>query len=429
MEIIRELGKSYLIIEDRTGNEDVYQRKMITDNHIKNIPECRISLNNNTGVLRYDITNMRSIKRIYSEKRMSFEDLCELVSQIADVFAYMSSYLMDETRFIMNPEYLYRDMETETLKLIYVPFDVDKAVSSGFSELSDFFLDKIDHKNEHAVNIAYQFYKMSKEPLFSLIGFCSLIEKEQLSCSLQEDESERAIDQNVSPIVFEDDYMSEINESEDAGNSSITRVSWISSLIAAIVGILLYAAYIILKGVTIYASYLILLSILAGIICVGLSVRNIVLIVLTRKEDSIEIPREPVTIDDYWGKGEAESPKSINTSTEAFEDEETTFFDIEVKKTIHYIRWTEESIDYNKEIASYPFVIGKKREEVDCYISDSSISRQHASIDERFGKLYLKDLNSTNGVFVNGSRIKPDEEVEIAENDEIYFGKVPVTVV
>ena len=51
------------------------------------------------------------------------------------------------------------------------------------------------------------------------------------------------------------------------------------------------------------------------------------------------------------------------------------------------------------------------------------VSRMHAQIDEAQGRLYLYDLNSTNGTFVNGQRIK-SEEYEIKEGDEIQIGNV-----
>ena len=44
-------------------------------------------------------------------------------------------------------------------------------------------------------------------------------------------------------------------------------------------------------------------------------------------------------------------------------------------------------------------------------------------IDESQGKLFLYDLNSTNGTFLNGQRLKAEER-EIKEGDEIQIGNV-----
>lgn len=65
--------------------------------------------------------------------------------------------------------------------------------------------------------------------------------------------------------------------------------------------------------------------------------------------------------------------------------------------------------------------IGKSKKN-QCVFSNGSVSRQHAvlnlSADERTG--ILKDLNSTNGTFVNGKRIFGDTQVTVS--DKIMFG-------
>ena len=71
----------------------------------------------------------------------------------------------------------------------------------------------------------------------------------------------------------------------------------------------------------------------------------------------------------------------------------------------------------------FPCVLGSRQDCVDILLNDRSVSRMHAQIDEAQGRLYLYDLNSTNGTFVNGQRIK-SEEYEIKEGDEIQIGNV-----
>lgn len=74
-------------------------------------------------------------------------------------------------------------------------------------------------------------------------------------------------------------------------------------------------------------------------------------------------------------------------------------------------------------IDKLPFVIGKKRDEVDYTLEDRSASRLHARILEENGCIYLEDLNSTNGTFKNGLRMQPYEKRRLEKDDEICFGK------
>jgi len=57
----------------------------------------------------------------------------------------------------------------------------------------------------------------------------------------------------------------------------------------------------------------------------------------------------------------------------------------------------------------------------DVPIYDPTISRQHAQVSARDGGVLIKDLGSSNGTFLNGSRIT---EAVAAPNDVVMFGKV-----
>lgn len=66
------------------------------------------------------------------------------------------------------------------------------------------------------------------------------------------------------------------------------------------------------------------------------------------------------------------------------------------------------------------FRIGKERSYVDCFIADNgAISRSHADIISRNGRVFICDKNSKNGTYVNGSAITPETEVELFVGDSI----------
>ena len=56
-------------------------------------------------------------------------------------------------------------------------------------------------------------------------------------------------------------------------------------------------------------------------------------------------------------------------------------------------------------------------------IEDSSVSSKHARVTGKEGRFYLADLNSKNGTFINGRKIK---EHHLKINDTITFGTVEV---
>lgn len=71
--------------------------------------------------------------------------------------------------------------------------------------------------------------------------------------------------------------------------------------------------------------------------------------------------------------------------------------------------------------------IGRVRNN-DLQIKEKSISRRHILIEKKEGKFFVKDLNSTNGTFVNGKLIPPDISFEVKAGTPIVLGKILVSL-
>jgi pSer/pThr/pTyr-binding forkhead associated (FHA) protein len=70
-----------------------------------------------------------------------------------------------------------------------------------------------------------------------------------------------------------------------------------------------------------------------------------------------------------------------------------------------------------KKVRNTTLRIGRKNG--DLVLNDTKISSDHAVIEFRQGKFFLKDLNSTNGTFINDERI---DEKQLKHLDEIKLG-------
>ncbi|MCI6915000.1 MAG: FHA domain-containing protein [Lachnospiraceae bacterium] len=80
---------------------------------------------------------------------------------------------------------------------------------------------------------------------------------------------------------------------------------------------------------------------------------------------------------------------------------------------------TGEKIEMGKPM----FKIGKSHLHADYAIEGNpAISRVHALIQQVSGKYVIKDNSSTNGTFVDGVRVLPGEEKELAQGSEIRLG-------
>ena len=76
------------------------------------------------------------------------------------------------------------------------------------------------------------------------------------------------------------------------------------------------------------------------------------------------------------------------------------------------------------DVTNKPFVlIGRQDDVCDIAMQHPSISRQHAVIQHRdTGQVYVYELGSTHGTFVNKTRLKSKQHVELSVGDVLRFG-------
>lgn len=55
---------------------------------------------------------------------------------------------------------------------------------------------------------------------------------------------------------------------------------------------------------------------------------------------------------------------------------------------------------------------------------EGGVSRKHAQITRAEGQVYLEDLSSSNGTFLNGTRLQPGLQTPLQHQDEVRFGSL-----
>ena len=93
-------------------------------------------------------------------------------------------------------------------------------------------------------------------------------------------------------------------------------------------------------------------------------------------------------------------------------------------KPMHYLLALSEGGYEDIPITKFPFVIGKGRDWSDGVIHHTLVSRIHAQLEEEDGEVYITDLNSTNGTFINDVQLHANETVQMKTGDIINFSEV-----
>lgn len=75
-------------------------------------------------------------------------------------------------------------------------------------------------------------------------------------------------------------------------------------------------------------------------------------------------------------------------------------------------------------VNEFPFIIGKSVKGSNLTINNKSISRIHAELIKRKEGIYLSDLGSTNGTYINGIRLEANKPYELSDQDRVTFSNV-----
>ncbi len=90
--------------------------------------------------------------------------------------------------------------------------------------------------------------------------------------------------------------------------------------------------------------------------------------------------------------------------------------------SIHYMEAVEE-----KQVTANPMTIGRSYS-VDLPLIFHDVSRTHVKVYCQAGELFIEDLGSKNGTFINGTQIEPNKLVPLKESDRVALGKTEETL-
>ncbi|MDE7478354.1 MAG: FHA domain-containing protein, partial [Lachnospiraceae bacterium] len=78
--------------------------------------------------------------------------------------------------------------------------------------------------------------------------------------------------------------------------------------------------------------------------------------------------------------------------------------------------------EVNISLDKLPMTVGKLADVSDFVIDDAAVSKMHARFEEHDGRVYLCDLNSTNGTVRNGVLLGVNQSVALEPGDRLRFG-------
>lgn len=468
----RDMNHNYLILHgDEVPDTDSYQVRMLVGNGMPSLLKCRLQGIDGNFLIYYDITSKQSVASMYETKKMGMEDLRLIFEGFVQAMEEMAEYLMNPGQLLVQPEYMYLDVEKKKLYFCCVPGKAGD-VREEFRVLTEYVLPKIDHEDGDAVILGYGVYRRALEDTFHLEyvkeeiykgrdsrenknplfenwdGFQKSQSGEKYIPEIcKEKEQSKEKDQFKAPYkkqLEDSSWKMETDspfENRDRGDEKKSPFSLRKKIFFSVLGALVL---VITAGAAVLGF---LPGLQAGAVLSGCAVfmGAGMLVYRFRKkhkgniekkrgtQEIREIQREPI-----WKAEQEEesawqpdmSAEENRTSSRTLENEpkakdfgETVVLSegvVQGPATLVSREPGELATIYLQEDMT---VIGKMETAVDAVIDLPTVSRIHAKIRRRDQEYYLSDLNSRNGTAVNGRLLKEGEDYQLQHEDEVDFAQ------
>lgn len=438
----KDYRHNYLIIKDDGSlSENVYQRKMVAENTIKGLLNCQERYINGEILLYYEITSRQSLLHIYDGKSIGMKELGSFFVQLKVVNDMLQKYLLDGGSLVLLPEYIFQNIETGEYAFLYYPGSDE----GSLSKLMDFFISKVNGEDMEAVEAVYKIADLINREQFVLDEVLKWFQddisdrnKNRSSYEIQY-QSQNLSNQSQSgqalwsgygrePLPDEREYNAQGGEPQ---NSVMARTSAEEvdvkenkrdfKKVLPVLGIGILGA-----GILTYIMYLYPLSYREELYIIGgwILIAALILCSIGWYLYPLLIKKEKIR--------QQESPEGEKYYTPVCESDES-FSNTDIGNTV-FIPWTEnyenklysmdKKVKCHIDLGNLPLTVGKMAGAVDMVIDEKSISRMHAKFFRDGNKIYISDLNSTNGTFRNGMRLSPNASEIIEPGDEIRLGKL-----
>ena len=385
-EFVRSLNSNYeRILLETNPEEKRYQYCMIGRGGIKGLLPCTLRYINGLAYLYYDITSKQNVAQLYGKRVMSrqwVKDFCWSMEQIREE---LSRFLLDEQNILWYPGQVYQDLESNVFSFLFVPY---YAGDNGFGKMLEFMIEHIDYEDDKLVECVYKMYEQ-----FEIGG---------------QDYLQHQIFKDAEMLEQETTIMPVLNDASRA--EEIQQTDWVDEREAEILRETNYEQSVgeELKEKTIVVEQK------------GMDKQNRKGI---RDIFKAKKKKEKESIGEYQEAMQRSMNGYAVAENDVYEDWGKTIYIEETESTekVYCLYTPQGSIVAKRDVDA--LVIGKRKGEADVVLEDMSISRMHAKIIKEGNDIYLEDLNSTNGTFKNGLRLKPYERRKLESEDEIMLGK------
>ncbi len=204
MEYQKSLNQNYLVYKNGREEEN-YELHMLAENQIGHLLPVELRSIDGRDDIYYKIGSFQPLSKVYRNREMKLEDVRIILIGLTGALAAIQEYLLDERHVVLLPEYVFIHMESRELRLLFHPF-YEGDIREGVREFADYLIGRIDHTEQKAVMMGYQFYRIVREENFIIDDIVKLYREEWNNTMDLNRESRQEVDIEINEDIYENGY-------------------------------------------------------------------------------------------------------------------------------------------------------------------------------------------------------------------------------
>lgn len=400
--------------------------------------------------LYYRLQYRTTLKSVLGHLALTGRRMGNIMQSIVGVLESAEEYMIEPEMIMWKTEYIFIEADTGKLQFCYYPDESQR--QGSIKEVLTEILQVVDKKDEETTLLLLHFFNLITEPECSLEQLKSFLREKMSENDRPEEryfnESNHKTDWQIEENREEGIWRESSREESGRGKGNKREGDRRESTAEKIVKTLL----LLTAAVNFILIALLLVEILTYDYIGYLLVAMAVLIVLTIIYMSISNEESPDDImKEYFEEngsmqGEVNGQPQIQIAHEEYSTSQQEFYGEttvlspdshgDMEREIVVEEYPRPLVLASFEKGKYPAIQIEKSTVVGCMeegcnylLKERGISRMHAKLMKKEDGLYLLDLNSTNGTFLNGESLISGEDVKIEEGDIVAFAKCEYMVV
>ena len=166
-EYISSYNRNYLKIKPQGELQGKlrYQYQILTGKKLDGILGADFHIHNGESGLYYDITGKVNLPTLFSKKKISLNFMNRFISSLETALWSLEQYLLDERNLMLQPEYLYVDMDNMqnqsspegSLYFVYCPYFTETE-ERDVEPLFTFLLEKAEEEDAELMDAIFSLY-------------------------------------------------------------------------------------------------------------------------------------------------------------------------------------------------------------------------------------------------------------------------------